>query len=128
MFHKPTVFIIGAGASFEVGLPLGAELKTRVADTLKFRFDHIKGQTDGDFELFEVLKRRYGNKVGLYTSAGSDLAKVIPTFPSMDEALNFFSARPEAVDDASLIRPTRWIYFFFPRSIASISSGDSFCS
>lgn len=102
MFQKNTVFIIGAGASFEVGLPLGTELKSRIADALRFRFERFKGQTDGDYELFDALKQKYGDRAGAYTTAGSELSKVIPTFPSMDEALNYFSSRPEVIETGKI--------------------------
>jgi hypothetical protein len=33
VISRPTIFVIGAGASTEFGLPVGGALKTRVADT-----------------------------------------------------------------------------------------------
>ena len=43
-----TVFIIGAGASTEVGLPVGDELKHKIAELLDIEIDFP--QTKGDHE------------------------------------------------------------------------------
>lgn len=40
MFSPNTVFIVGAGASFEVGLPLGSGLKERVRELVHFEPNH----------------------------------------------------------------------------------------
>ncbi len=51
MFRRDTVFIVGAGASSEVGLPVGSELATRISDLMRFEIEF--GQmTKGDDEIF----------------------------------------------------------------------------
>ena len=60
-FQK-TVFIVGAGASKEVNLPVGAELKESIANVLDFNLD--SGQlTGGDSIIFTTLQTvaRQGN-------------------------------------------------------------------
>jgi hypothetical protein len=86
MFKKRTVFIIWAGASCECGLPLGSELKDRVADRLKLRFDYRR-LLSGDPNLFEALTRRFGNRDELnrYIQAANELASVVTTFISIDD-------------------------------------------
>ncbi len=36
MFKSKTLFIVGAGASAEAGLPIGRELKVKIRDKLKY--------------------------------------------------------------------------------------------
>lgn len=55
MFRARTVFVIGAGASFEVGLPIGSELLIRIARALNFSFDRQNLKT-GDSEILQALK------------------------------------------------------------------------
>jgi hypothetical protein len=57
MIKSKTLFIVGAGASKEVGLPTGAELKTKIASTIDIRFQHGFEQTTGDYVVTEALRR-----------------------------------------------------------------------
>ena len=70
MFSRATVFIIGAGASAEFGMPAGADLKSRMAAVLA-------GPSSTDW----LLKEGSGPL--------RELARTIPRFPSIDEALHF---------------------------------------
>lgn len=52
-----TVFVIGAGASNEVGLPTGAELKENIKKLLDIRFDGFNNRVEkGDKKIAETLK------------------------------------------------------------------------
>ena len=53
MFERPVVFVIGAGASNEYGLPLGKDLKSSIAASVSFR--DAKGHDVGDRELIRSL-------------------------------------------------------------------------
>lgn len=55
MFRAKTVFVIGAGASFEVGLPVGDDLLKRIVDLTHFEFDFGR-QTKGDPNIVAALK------------------------------------------------------------------------
>ena len=48
---------MGAGASFEFGLPLGMGLAEKIATKLHFEFDH--GLTKGDGEFFAALRQNF---------------------------------------------------------------------
>ena len=58
MFKPNTVFIVGAGASYELGFPTGASLKDEIASTLYFepttlnRTDPIK---DSDIPIYQQI-------------------------------------------------------------------------
>lgn len=51
-----TVFIIGAGASAEVGLPVGSNLKALIAKTLDIYFERGSGVTRGDLDVYQALR------------------------------------------------------------------------
>lgn len=51
-----TVYVIGAGASYEANLPTGAELKSKIAHLLDMRFD-FGNQKSGDFDIFSALQK-----------------------------------------------------------------------
>lgn len=56
MFREKTLFIVGAGASHEVGLPIGTGLKEDIARVLEFHFEY--GQfSKGDKHIIESMRR-----------------------------------------------------------------------
>lgn len=55
MFKSRTVFVIGAGASCEAGLPAGTQLKQRIAEVLDIRFNH-REQISGDYGITRALR------------------------------------------------------------------------
>ena len=54
MFRARTLLVLGAGASAEVGLPIGAKLLQEIVKLTDIRFDHQ--QISGDLHLLEALK------------------------------------------------------------------------
>lgn len=54
---KSLVLVLGAGASKEVGLPIGAELKSQIARLLDIRFHHGSQQVSGDVQITQSLRR-----------------------------------------------------------------------
>jgi hypothetical protein len=100
MFKKPIVIIVGAGASCEYGLPLGSALKSSAAQKLRFIFQHGR-LTSGDQDLLNHIRRHTRNdqtRNNAYTIAANELSRTMETFISIDEALHFVSASPEAVE------------------------------
>jgi hypothetical protein len=93
----PTVFIIGAGASHEAGFPLGSELASGIATDVDFRFD-AGSQVQGDKSLYSYLRNNLRDRVKSLELAGRRLSGIIPTFPSVDEALHYLSGDPEAIE------------------------------
>lgn len=55
MFRAKTVFVLGAGASCEVGLPMGSELLGNISNAVDIRYDHYN-QTKGDHIIAQALK------------------------------------------------------------------------
>lgn len=56
MFLNNTVVVVGAGASCEAGLPLGATLKSEISKLTKFQFSY-GGFKDGDYDFWQDLLR-----------------------------------------------------------------------
>jgi hypothetical protein len=62
VFNSQTVFVLGAGASYEAGLPIGAGLVDLISSKLDIEFDDlgIKNRS-GDLALFRSLISAYSN-------------------------------------------------------------------
>jgi hypothetical protein len=60
MFNKRTLFVVGAGASKEVGLPTGTELMVRIATKLDLRFNanDPKLRSTGDVNIRNSLREQ----------------------------------------------------------------------
>ncbi len=56
MFKSKTLFVIGAGASSEAGLPTGNELTGTIADKVDIKIEGYDGQISGDVEIFRALR------------------------------------------------------------------------
>lgn len=55
MKNKKLTLIVGAGASKELGLPIGAELKQKIASLLDIRFDFSQ-QLSGDYKIKSAIE------------------------------------------------------------------------
>src|ERR1700704_249893 len=58
MFKVPTVIVIGAGASFDVGMPLGDELSGLIGQKLQITFDDGGRQVGGDKTIMEAWRKQ----------------------------------------------------------------------
>ena len=56
MFSRPTLFVIGAGASYELGLPLGEDLKDKISNLLNITFPDGWNQKTGDHQIAEIFR------------------------------------------------------------------------
>jgi hypothetical protein len=92
-----TVFVIGAGANAEIGMPVGDELKTRIASVLKFT-ETERGALSGDDIICGALDLYSRNPIGIFNSmranvlvkAAMDISKAMSLSISID---NFIDAR-----------------------------------
>jgi hypothetical protein len=97
MFQQPIVFVVGAGASNEYGMPVGGDLKNQIASAVTFEVDH-QGTPTKNPELHLMLGTRFRDQANKYYEGCKELARIMPNFVSVDEALNWFSSTSEVVD------------------------------
>ena len=97
MFRSKTVFILGAGASAEVGLPIGNELKQIIAQKIDIRFDSFgHNPISGDTQIVKALwqhtllpDRSRGN-INPYLYAAWKLRDALPQAISIDNLLDAY--------------------------------------
>ncbi len=53
---RNTVFVVGAGASKEFGLPLGSELQSQIAAMVNIKFQDGHNQSSGDYEIMHCCR------------------------------------------------------------------------
>ncbi len=77
MFKSKTTFIIGAGASKEVGMPVGTELAEIIHDKCDLRFDEF-GRTikKGDARIFSYFQQKDFENSKSYADARMQFATV----------------------------------------------------
>ena len=88
MFKVPTVFVIGAGAGFDVGMPLGDKLSRIVGEKLRITFEGNQ-QTSGD--LMEAMRQHAkanGQNANICRRAALGVASGIAYSRSIDSYLH----------------------------------------
>ncbi|HEU4550857.1 MAG TPA: hypothetical protein VFS01_14250, partial [Rhizomicrobium sp.] len=93
MINGKTVFIVGAGASEEAGLPIGSKLAQSIAGLLDIKFRHGYEQFSGSYQISAAL-RAFVNSAGSddinpYLHAGRAIRDAAPLALSID---NFIDA------------------------------------
>lgn len=90
MYKTKTTFIIGAGASFELGFPTGETLKHKIAELVDFRFEY-NNLINGDHAVFESVraiadyrKEDENKEANLLFKAGQHIARAMVQAISID--------------------------------------------
>jgi len=87
---KRTTYIIGAGASYELGLPTGEDLKGIIADLLDINFDS-HSQTSGNYQIVDALRpysREQNEDLNLYINECIHISKNMPLSISIDNFID----------------------------------------
>lgn len=106
MFNRKTLFILGAGAGFDIGMPVGTKLALDIHHLTKVSLSHFgtleKGTHDHEFAL-SFFERGKGTN---YFPAFELIHKGIFFANSIDDFLNIHEGTPEIVDvgKAAIIR------------------------
>jgi hypothetical protein len=92
MFRAKTVLVIGAGASVEVGLPMGSELLEQITQLVDIKFDYSR-QTAGDPSIVQALKLhlnegREVTKINEHIKAGRQLSESAKQALSIDNVID----------------------------------------
>ena len=100
MLGNRTLFIVGAGASFEFGLPLGAKLAQNIAEKLHFEFDY-NGLVKGDESFYSALRQNFSdhNVLRSHLNACARIRTGIRLAGSID---NYIDAHKEEAEVALL--------------------------
>lgn len=94
---RKTVFIVGAGASKEVGLPIGSELTKSIATALDIRFEAGYRLIRGDHRIVEALRVAAGNSdppsrdINPLLQAGWRIRDAMPQASSIDAFIDSLS-------------------------------------
>lgn len=91
MFEPNTVFVIGAGASAEFGLPVGWKLLETIRDNSHFEFEYFNFPSKGNEKIFKAVQVKYGADHELLNQALTtfkDIKKGVETAGSIDEYIN----------------------------------------
>ena len=97
MSNPRLVLVVGAGASNEVKLPLGSDLKTQIANYLNIKFEHGFTLVSGDESIVEALRFRARatddgrGDINPYLSECRKIASAMPQAASIDNFLDAHS-------------------------------------
>jgi len=89
MFEKKTVFVVGAGASKESGLPTGPELADRIARLLHFEFS-ISAPPKGDLDFYYAIKNHFkdNDSISAHLEAADQISKSVRLVSSIDNYID----------------------------------------
>ncbi|MEM7621427.1 MAG: hypothetical protein AAF228_13455 [Pseudomonadota bacterium] len=89
MFKSQTLFIIGAGASKDIGFPLGATLFANISETLDFYFD-FGNLKSGDGDFLDILNRHFQDRsvVNTYLQGARKIAHSGGLASSVDQFID----------------------------------------
>lgn len=90
MIREKTLFVIGAGGSFELGLPLGQKLKSQIAEKFAFKFRHGQELVSGDRDVWDGIKfiRDQNEPLESYRQAAVSIADAMPIASSIDNYIH----------------------------------------
>src|SRR5258705_12767622 len=92
MFKKRTLFVLGAGSSFELKIPVGLGLAKDIATRLDVRIgDHGKNIGAGDHFLLGKFQNLYPQQFNQYLQAGWRIRDGLATAASIDDFLDMHS-------------------------------------
>lgn len=97
--NSPSItFVIGAGASKEVNMPMGVELKASIARALAFKVD-FNTLTGGDSVIREALSQLARSREGRgglndYVRASLLISSAMPQAPSIDNFIDSHRSNP----------------------------------
>lgn len=98
MFNKKSLIIVGAGASTEVSMPAGGQLKRDIARLLNIEFEHGTRQKSGDFTICNALRIHVrqpdGNRgdINPHLYSAWHIRDAMPQAPSIDNFIDTHSA------------------------------------
>lgn len=89
MFNSKTVFIVGAGASAELGFPVGEELRSQIVSKVGSFPVSQNSSKSGDSDLLQQVSRTCGFEIDMILVAGKAIQNGIYGKASIDEFLEW---------------------------------------
>jgi hypothetical protein len=97
MFNRQTLFVVGSGASADVGMPVGTQLASKIGKKLDIRFElggeHIGS---GDLELFQHIRSAFRENAREYQHVGWLIRDGIALSQSIDDFLDLHPCRQQS--------------------------------
>jgi len=87
---KNTIYVVGAGASYELDLPVGNKLKDDISRILFMRFEYGSFK-DGNYDLYQAIRHHTGNnndEINLYLKECRHISDNIPLAISIDNFID----------------------------------------
>ncbi|PAY03366.1 hypothetical protein CK489_39615 [Bradyrhizobium sp. UFLA03-84] len=92
MFKKKTLFVLGAGSSYEVNVPVGLGLAKAIGTKLDVRLgDYNRNIGEGDKYLLGQFQNQLPQQFNEYLAAGWRIRDGLPTANSIDDFLDMHS-------------------------------------
>jgi hypothetical protein len=89
MFRQQTLFIVGAGASAEFGLPVGRELAQTISSKMDIRFEFgVKHVGGGDLDLYHNVTKQRQDRTDEFQKAGWLIRGGVGLAASIDDFLD----------------------------------------
>lgn len=102
MFRRNTVFIVGAGASKELGLPTGAELSAQIVTMCDVTYNRFGEGTDPrSYRTIQEMRRQSNDdvtKINGWLAAMGDIQRALPFKDSIDAVIDQYHDRPEVAE------------------------------
>lgn len=98
MLRERTLFIVGAGASKEFGLPTGRDLGAQIEQALTIEADHFGRMHNGDAEIIQALLRECrvrGANDGAFVDACRRIRDALPHHNSIDNLIDNHADDPD---------------------------------
>jgi hypothetical protein len=96
---KFITFVLGAGSSFEVGMPTGADLKDKIAESVRFEASVFGEISGGDRQIWTAMQTlatgpRNSHTLNDYFQAARRIADGAPQAPSIDNFIDSNRSNP----------------------------------
>lgn len=102
MFKSKTLFILGAGASAEVNLPIGRKLTELISQKLNIHVDLGSTVQSGDYQIYNTIRRAVNEEPekwqgNQFLASARHISEAMNMALSIDTFIDSFAADPERV-------------------------------
>ncbi len=95
MFKRRTLFVVGAGASKEFGLPLGPALAATIAGKTNIKLEGGRNVVNGDRDIVSQLERRSRERFSNFLTACHIISNGVQMSSSIDDFLDLHASNSD---------------------------------